>query len=169
MSENKNCGGKEPGMCCPPFNPEPWQEKTLVWENKLFIKDSLSQIFHMPWPPMINKVMGRMWEKAKASEALKETDEFLCLAYDPSPWKCEYYLAVSKEVANAENVKLSGTFITKVFDGPYNHVPKWIKEMDAYLATKDKKALKYFFYYTTCPKCAKKYGHNYVVVFAQVS
>ena len=25
-----------------------------------------------------------------------------------------------------------------------------------------------YFYYTTCPKCAKKHGHNYVVGFAQV-
>lgn len=24
------------------------------------------------------------------------------------------------------------------------------------------------FYYTTCPKCAKLHGHNYVVAFAQV-
>ncbi len=25
-----------------------------------------------------------------------------------------------------------------------------------------------FNYYTTCPKCAKKYGKNYVVILAQV-
>jgi len=25
-----------------------------------------------------------------------------------------------------------------------------------------------FFYYTTCPKCAKHYGKNYVVAFAEV-
>jgi hypothetical protein len=25
----------------------------------------------------------------------------------------------------------------------------------------------YFFYYTTCPKCAKKHGHNYTVAFAK--
>jgi len=25
-----------------------------------------------------------------------------------------------------------------------------------------------YFYYTTCPKCAKKYGKNYVVLLAQV-
>lgn len=26
-----------------------------------------------------------------------------------------------------------------------------------------------FFYYPTCPKCAKKYGKNYVVIFAKIS
>jgi 6-pyruvoyl-tetrahydropterin synthase len=47
-------------------------------------------------------------------------------------------------------------------------VPKWVKEMDKYLAEQGKKASRYYFYYTTCPKCAKIHGHNYVVAFAQV-
>ena len=77
-------------------------------------------------------------------------------------------MAVEKEVPDANNVKLSGTFLTKVFDGPYNAVPKWIKQMDEYVAEKGRKTKKYYFHYTTCPKCAKIYGHNYVVAFAQV-
>ncbi len=67
-----------------------------------------------------------------------------------------------------QNVKLSGTFLTKVFEGPYQNAPKWLKEMEAYVAEQGKKAQKYYFYYTTCPKCAKKWGKNYVVIFAQV-
>ena len=155
-------------VCCPKFDPKKWDEKEFEWKNKKFIKDSIPEIFHMPWPPMVGAVMTRMWEKAQKSKAIKDPTDFLCLAYDPSPWKCEYYLAVDKEVSDAENVNLSGTFITKVFDGPYSNVPKWIKEMDEYVAKKGKKVVKYYFNYTTCPKCAKKYGHNYVVAFAQV-
>ena len=64
--------------------------------------------------------------------------------------------------------KFSGTFISKVYDGPYNHVPKWIEDMDEYLASKGQKALKYYFHYAYCPKCVKKYGHNYCVAFAQI-
>jgi NMD protein affecting ribosome stability and mRNA decay len=94
--------------------------------------------------------------------------DFLCLAYDPNPWKGEYYMSATKEVADAKNVSLSGTFFSKVFDGPYNAVPKWVKEMDKYVADKGKKVLKYYFHYTTCPKCAKIYGHNYVICLAQV-
>lgn len=74
----------------------------------------------------------------------------------------------TKEVPETENVKLTGTFISKVFDGPYNHIPKYIKEVDSYLTAQGKKAIKYYFYYTTCPKCVKKYGHNYIVAFAEV-
>jgi hypothetical protein len=40
--------------------------------------------------------------------------------------------------------------------------------MDQYVKASGKKTKKYYFYYTTCPKCAKKYGNNYVVAFAEV-
>jgi hypothetical protein len=77
-------------------------------------------------------------------------------------------MTVTKEIPEAENVKLSGTYLSKVFDGPYNAVPKWIIEMEKYVSSKGEKTKKYFFYFTTCPKCAKKYGHNYSIAFAQV-
>lgn len=154
--------------CCPKFDTALWDNKQFEWKDKLFIKEDLPQIFHMPFPRMIGKMIGRMWGKAQAAKADPEIKDFLWLAYDPSPWKSENYIAVTKEVPDAENVKLSGSFMTKVFDGPYNAVPKWIKEMDAYVTSQGKKVQKYYFYYTTCPKCAKKYGHNYVVTFAQV-
>jgi hypothetical protein len=122
----------------------------------------------MPLPSMMGKVIGRMWKKAQEAGATSEMKDFLLLAYDPSPWKSELYMNVTKEVAGAENVKLNGTFVSKVFDGPYNHVPKYLKEFYRYLALIEKKAKKIYFYYTTCPKCAKKYGHNYIVAFAEV-
>jgi hypothetical protein len=35
------------------------------------------------------------------------------------------------------------------------------------LEWQEKHFVDYFFYYTTCPKCAKKHGHNYTVAFAK--
>lgn len=154
--------------CCPVFDPEPWDNKTHEWVNKPFIKDQIPQFFHMPWPPMMGKVIGRMWKKAQDAGMAPEMKDFLLLAYDPSPWKSELYMTVNGEVPGAENIKMTGTFISKVFDGPYNHVPNYLNEFRRYLVLQDKKAKKYYFYYTTCPKCAKKYGHNYIVAFAEV-
>jgi len=155
--------------CCPKFNPEPWDNKTFEWKDKLFVREDLPQIFHMPLPGMIGGMITRLWKKIEDARAKPEAGSFLWLCYDPSPWKCENYLAVTKEVAGLKNTKISGTFMTKVFDGPYSNVPKWIGEMDKFLAGQNKKAEKYYFYYTTCPKCAKKWGHNYVVVFAKIN
>lgn len=63
---------------------------------------------------------------------------------------------------------LSGTFFSRVFDGPYNAVPRWTKEMDTQIASQGKTAKKHYVYFTTCPKCAKSYGQNFAVALAQV-
>jgi hypothetical protein len=155
-------------VCCPEFNPQLWDEKTHHWEEKLFIKDIIPQLFHIPLPGSMNRIITRMWNQIQEANAAPNPDELLMLAYDPSPWKSELYVSVTQAISGAENVKLSGVFLSKVFDGPYHAVPQWIKTMDQYVATQGKTPQKYFFYYTTCPKCARKYGHNYVVAFAQV-
>ena len=158
----------ESDTCCPKFNPDLWDEKTHNWKDKLFIKDTVPQILHRPIPSNMKKTIRQMWQKTQDAKADPDIKNFLLLAYDPSPWKSELYMTVTKEVPGAENVKLSGTYLSKVFDGPYNAVPKWLKEMEKFVSSKGKKTKKYFFYFTTCPKCAKIYGHNYAVAFAQV-
>jgi hypothetical protein len=154
--------------CCPKFNPELWDEKTHQWKNKLFIKGTVKQFLHKPLANSMKKTIGQMWRMTQDAKADPDIKDFLLLATDPSPWKSELYMTVTKEVPDAENVKFSGTYLSKVFDGPYNAVPKWIKKMDNYVSSKGKNTKKYFFYFTTCPKCAKIYGHNYAIAFAQV-
>jgi len=92
----------------------------------------------------------------------------LMLNDENSMWGSDIYIDVSKEVEGAENVRLTGTFLTKVFEGPYNNVGKWAKEMEQYVNEKGKRINKLYFSYTTCPKCAKAYGRNYVILFAKI-
>lgn len=152
--------------CCPKFDPTGWENKTHTWENKLFIKKVIPQFLHMPLPWIFGSAISQMCGAAEKAGALMPNSMFL--SYDPSPWKAELFVDVSKEVPGQDNVRLSGNFITKVFDGPYQNVPKWIEETEKYLASINKKSLKYYFYYTSCPKCAQKWGHNYVVIFVQI-
>ena len=123
--------GKGDGQpCCPKFDPTPWDGKTHEWKDKPFTLESIPQFLHMPFPPMFARTVSRMWKQAQEAGAAPEIENFLLMAYDPSPWKSELYLAVTKEVPGAKNVALSGAFFTKVFDGPYNAVPNGIKEME---------------------------------------
>jgi hypothetical protein len=159
---------EESDVCCPEFDSTRWNNKKHMWSNKLFLKDSVPELFHIPLPSMYGKVITRMWDKAHNAGAAPDIKDFLLLTHDPSPFKGELFLAITKEIPGEENVRISGTFMSKVFDGPYNHVPKYVKEMDGYLASLKMKAKKYYFYYAYCPKCAKKYGHNYIVTVAEV-
>jgi hypothetical protein len=43
------------------------------------------------------------------------------------------------------------------------------QDMARYAASKGRAIDKLYFGYTTCPKCAKAYGHNHVVLFARVA
>lgn len=155
-------------LCCPEFDVTPWENQTHLWTQKPFIKGSIPLFFHIPLPFAVTYIIKKLWNCAELSGAAPELKDFLMLSYDPSPWKGEYYLFVKKDVPNAKNIKLSGTFISKVFDGPYSSIPKFIKEMEKYVTAQGKIPKKYYFYYTTCPKCAKKYGHNYIVTFAEI-
>lgn len=65
-------------------------------------------------------------------------------------------------------VKISGTFLTKVFEGSYQNAGKWAQEMANYVKSKGKALKNLYFSYTTCPNCAKAYGKNYVVLFAEI-
>ncbi|MCW1949207.1 MAG: hypothetical protein KIH89_002035 [Candidatus Shapirobacteria bacterium] len=159
MANNQN-------ICCPEFDIKYWDNKTHVWQDKLFLKDEVKQIIHLPLN--MGKVITRMWQKVDKAQAGPDTKDFLILAYDPSPWKSELYMTVTKNIPNANIAKVNGTFISKVFDGHYQSVPQWIQQMDKFLADQNQKAIKYYFHYAYCPKCAKKYGHNYCTAFAQI-
>ncbi len=155
--------------CCPEFHPERWDAKTLTWDHKPFIRASLPTFFHIPFPPMVGWKITKLWSMAERAKAVPEDKEdALILFSDPSPFKSLIHLSVTGTVPGAEQAALSGTFMTKVFDGAYNDIPRFIKEMDAHLAALGKKADRYYVHYAYCPGCAKKFGHNYVLLFAQV-
>jgi hypothetical protein len=153
-------------ICCPEFDTKRWDEKTHVWKDKLFLQDQVFQVMHIPLN--MSQVVKRMFSKIEAMKAAPPDKDFLMLCYDPSPWKSEIYMTVTKDIPEGKMAKITGTFESKVFDGPYQEVPNWIKKMDVYLEKSGKKALKYYFHFAYCPKCMKKYGHNYCIAFAQV-
>ena len=150
--------------CCPRFDPEPWDEKEITWEDKLFIKDRVKSFLHIPLN--YGKVMARNMEKIKTVDAL--TPEPLMLSDENSLWGADIYIAVSKDVPDSQMQNISGTFPTKVFEGPYKDAGKWAKQMTQYVTDKGKQFKKLYFFYTTCPRCAKHYGKNYTVMVAQI-
>ncbi|MFH0947923.1 MAG: hydrolase [Elusimicrobiota bacterium] len=87
---------------------------------------------------------------------------------EKSLWGSDLYIAVDKEIPGAKNEKISGNFLTKVLEGPYQNAGKWAKEMCDYVESKGKETKKMYFWYTTCPKCAKIYGKNYTVIFVMI-
>jgi hypothetical protein len=155
--------------CCPKFHPEKWNLKTFYWDHKKFIKGTVPTFFHIPLPPMIGNRITKMMKLAEGSKSLSgNREEILVLFTDPHAFMSEIYISVTNEVPNANNTTLSGNYISKVFDGSYNEIPKFIKQMDAYLQKRKEEAERYYVHYAYCPKCSKEAGHNFMVLFAQI-
>jgi hypothetical protein len=121
----------------------------------------------MYMPLNFGSVMTRLQARVEAESAYTQTPFWL--SDEKSLWGSDLYLAVERDIAGLENVTLSGTYLTKVFEGPFKSIGTWIPQMEAYVKEKGKTVKKLYFYYSACPKCAKKFGKNYVVIFAQVS
>jgi hypothetical protein len=158
MTNIKNTG------CCEPFNPIPWDEKEITWKDKLFVSDHVTSFLHIPLN--INKKIIKNLALIESAGAKSQYQ--LMLTDEKSLWGADIYIDVTKNVPGAQMAAISGTFLTKVFEGPYQNAGKWAKEMVKYTKLKNKTLKKLYFSYTTCPKCAKAYGKNYVILFAQI-
>ena len=150
--------------CCQKFDPEPWDGKVLEWDGKLFLKGSVFCLFYMP----INfgSVISRLLTKAHAAVAKIEGGP--CLSDHTSPFNMDIYVPCSKEVAGEKSARLSGKFLCKIYEGDFQKTGEWCKEFQMYAKGREIAIGKLYMWYTTCPKCAKKWGKNYVGVFGEI-
>ena len=151
-------------QCCPEFNPELWNDKIIEWDNKVFIREKVCTFMYMP----LN--MGRVMRKIdrKVRSATAEFQDNMCLSDHNSKWSMDLYVAVNKEISGADNQHLSGKYYSRVYDGDFRETGKWCEDYETHAREKGYTVKKWYMWYTTCPKCAKKYGHNYVVILSQV-
>ena len=150
--------------CCPRFNPDGWDGQHLHFENKLFLRATTKSFMHIP----VN--MGRVFTRVQTH--IEETDAFspencIVLSRDLSAWQAEHLFSVSKAVPDEESVTLTGDYITKVFEGAYREAKNWYEDMQSLAKANGSAYEEIYFFYTTCPKCAKAYGKNYIVGVAR--
>ena len=150
--------------CCPKFEPALWQERWIALDGRRFVKDRVRSFLRIPLN--FGAVMARNMAAIRAAEA--EAKGMLVLSDENSLWGADVYLEVAKDFSGAEMASIQGTFLAQAYEGPYRDISKWIADIRGRVAAKGKTLRKLLFYYTTCPKCAKQYGRNFVVLFAQV-
>ena len=150
--------------CCPEFKPESLDRKTLEYSDKLFLKEHSLALFHIPLT--INSAMARAMKMITGAGAI--VPDGVMLFHEKSMWGTDIYIEVKKDVPGARMERISGTFMTKVYEGDYKQMMGWMKDMQAYVTSKGKTMKDLYANYRYCPACAKKFGKNYVVLFAKV-
>jgi len=73
--------------CCPRFDPEPWDEKLLAWNEKMFVKDRVTSFLHIPLNYGV--VMTRNIKAIEAAGAAPRPR--LILADENSLWGADVY------------------------------------------------------------------------------
>ena len=154
-----------PTGCCPRFHAQGWDDQALHFRDKLFVKVKTRSAAHIPLN--MGAVFSRTSKAIEDAQAFSDAD-FIVMSREKSAWSAEHLFSVTREVPGQEMARLNGDYVTKVFEGPYKNAPKWQMEMEQTLKDDGKDLIRMYFFYTTCPKCARKYGKNYVVILAQV-
>ncbi|HZD44151.1 MAG TPA: DNA alkylation repair protein [Methanomicrobiales archaeon] len=119
-------------QCCPRFDPSAWDGKVLEWTDKKFIRDHVFTVFHMPMN--FGTVMKRLDERVRNGGT--SIPDNLCLSDHTSPWKMDVYLAVDQEVPGADNVRLTGKFYCRVYEGPFSDTGKWCTDFEEHAKEK---------------------------------
>ena len=110
-------------------------------------------------PLTFSSAIKRLTKQAERAHALPPEADQLWLCDENSLWGADLYLRVTHPVSGSENANLPGLWRARVFEGPYSDMGKWHKAVGPTKRT--------LAFYTACPKCAKKFGKNYVVLFTQ--
>ena len=153
-----------PTGCCPPFDPTTRDDQIIEWHNKLFIKDKVFCILNMP--ANFGKVMTRIMSKANKHGAT--VPDAMCLSDHASAWKMNVFVAVDKKIPDLKTVKITGKFYYRVYEGDFRKTGEWISDFKKTSSEKHFSTGKMYMWYTTCPKCAKTYGKNYVVILSKI-
>lgn len=146
--------------CCARFNPAGWDGQRLHFDGKRFVRATTRSLLHVP----LN--MGSVFTRVQAHVAAAEAEDgaqMLVLSRDLSAFTGEHLFAVVADVPEEEMTTLSGDFLTKTFEGPYAQVRNWHSTMQSAAREVGSEPGEVWFFYTTCPACAKAYGQNPVV------
>lgn len=152
--------------CCPRFDPSLWDGKIFKLDGLLFAKAQTRSFMFMPIN--MDKVFTRTLAAINAAEAAFN-DRYLILSKDISKWKADHFFLVKKDIPSLETCTLDGNYLARVFQGPFQDMPKWISTFTKAVESTDQKVMDIYAFYTTCPRCAKQYGKNYVVLLGKLA
>ena len=170
------------GECCKILSPAEWDKKEIVWRDKPFLKSHYFAFLHVP----VN-IGKKITEGMKKIEEAGLQAEQMVLSKNDGWFGADILIPIKTKTDIFEVELITGRFLTRLFDGHYGDMRKWIRETRSWCrekqslaAGREKQSLaagrekglepeEFIFWYATCPKCAKKRGDKaQVVVFAKV-
>jgi hypothetical protein len=151
--------------CCPPFERLRWDDKEVRWRDKPFVVDEVACVLAVPVD--MARTIRRLRARVPAAN-VQMSGQPIVLSAEKSAWRADVFIEVGRDVPGATMARLSGTFLTKVFEGPYRDAGVWMRRMREHVAARGRALERLYLGYALCPSCARAYGASYVVLFAKV-
>ena len=150
--------------CCKILSSSEWDKKEIVWRDKPFLKSHYFAFLHVP----VNLGAKIVASMRKIKEAGLGAEQMM-LSRNDGMWGADMLIPIKNKTDIFDIEVITGRFFTRLFDGHYGDMGKWIRETRIWSRGKGFEPDEFIFWYATCPKCAKKRGDKVqVVVFAKV-
>ena len=92
--------------CCPRFDPEPWYERLVDLDSRLFVHDRVHSVMHIPLD------FGRVISKNTGAIGDAIDPDGLVLCDEKSAWGTDVFLAVTRAVADSIALKIRSSVTT---------------------------------------------------------
>ena len=150
--------------CCRILAAAEWDKKEIIWRDKPFYESRYRAFFHVP--VNIGKKIAEGMKKISEAGLAAES---MVLVKNEGLFGADILIPIAKKTNIFETELITGKFLTRIFEGHYGDMRRWIKETKKYCREKGFSPKEFIFWYAICPKCAKKYGDKVqVVVFARI-
>jgi len=119
---------------CPKFDPIGWDGRHLSFHDQPFVRATTRSLVHDPFNmgQVLTRVQGHI-EDAGA----QDPDHISDLSRDQSATEDEHFFRVTGDVPGENMIRLSGDFITRVFEGSNRQANNRVHEMET--ATEEKR------------------------------
>lgn len=152
-------------VCCVRMNSREWDLKQHVWKREPFFVVKHGLFFHIPinFGGIVKTAMDQL------EKTYKPEYPFMMLERELNWFTGKLMVALKKPAKGPDVEYLSGTFISKVFNGPYNRLGPAVQELAEHVRKKrGARPTEFYFWYTVCPRCAKKLGGYQTIIFARM-
>jgi len=134
--------------CCKVLSSAEWDCKELIWRDKPFLKSHYFSFFRVPvnLGKKIVEGIGKIEEAGLA-------DEQMMLSRNDSLWGADLLIPIKSKTDVFDIEMVTGRFLTRLFEGHYGDMAKWICETKIWCRGKGFEPEELIFWYATCPKC----------------
>ncbi len=151
-------------LFCPRLVREEWDRQIHQWDKKPFYALPYRSFFG--WPTNLARQTAAAVDLLSRRGLLESIP--INFAVNEQSFGGTLLISINRNVKDLETRAISGKFMSFFFEGKYTQRTDWIRQVYRYGRANNLNFHELYFWYATCPTCAKKQGYAQVVIFGKI-